>query len=99
MYSILWTGESYGVDQASLFLYFGASDRGSYPRYSLTDEWEMRLYINRQRSSDNFLSRIEKPFLSLNNDIYKDRVGYMNLNFFDAVNDSFLQMEGHKISV
>ena len=44
------------------------------------------------------VEKIEKPFFSLKQDIYEGQAGYLKLNFFDMIDDSFFQIEGHKLN-
>lgn len=99
VYSVSWSGESYGVDQKSLIFY-----RYSYRSgHAIKHGYEFVEHVRRSPSLGRHIQvkKIDwdkKPFLNLDGDIYEDKIGYLDLNFFDAVNDSFLQREGHKLS-
>ena len=87
-YFIKWTENAYGIDEIIFDIYIMIS-----PAYEMVvDSFSKRNY-----SSNEKVERLKKPFFSLTEDIYTNRIGYLNLNLFDVIDDSLFQIEGSKL--
>lgn len=89
-YSIQWTEKAYGIDGIIFDIYLQVSDA-----YELV----VKAFARRKYSSHHQeeIKKIKKPFFSLTEDIYTNRISYLNLNFFDVIDDSFFQIEGARL--
>ena len=99
-YAVQWTEKAYGIDEIIFEIYLEHLQIPTLlrPAYSI----DINSRFEKTREEIKVLSPhrrdiIKKPFFSLKTDIYTNRINYLNLNFFDVIDDPFFQVEGTRL--